>query len=618
MRFFSRWIRLWKRQGNLLRELREAREEVETFFHFETLVHDITTRFINLTSEKYDGVISSLLQDIGEVTGIDRAHLFIIAADQKSFSVSHEWRAQGISGIHESLKSFPVNTFTWWRRNLFAKEYIHIPSIDEVPAEAEAERRFMTLGKVQSILLVPLIRKGLLDGFLGFDAVRGRKIWDKKEIYLLESIAQDIVNLRLRWEAEREFRTTEMQLIKLREDDLETSARIQQTILTAEPEIDNPAVDIAALTIPSQEVDGDFYNAMKISGDAFDVLSGDVMGKGLPGAFIAAAVRNHFLQVKLNMALSLPRGILSGPAKIVNAVASRTTPELIRLESFIALTYSRFNVQSRRFDFVDCGHTPVIHFHSNTERCWRLKGRSSPLGFQENEIYTEQSAAFRDGDIFFFYSDGISEARNQKGDFFGEQRLFTIIEQHHEEPARAIITRVKDAVIDFCEGNPLADDFTCMAVKLRSLSCGQTVTHEKIFPGEITSLPAVRGFIEECLGQDAPGLSSGEKAKIIFAGNEAAANIIRHGVFCGDGEEAAGFSLELEINPGWVSLCFLYGGQPFIRPQPETPRIEDMNDHGYGIFIMEEFMSSIVYSDDARGGRMIVMVKRFNEELTNI
>jgi sigma-B regulation protein RsbU (phosphoserine phosphatase) len=594
-------------------ELREARREVETFFRLETLVNDITSRFINLTSEKYDGVINNLLRDIGEFIGVDRAYLFIVTGDSKFFCISHEWRAKGIRATAEDLRRFSSDSFSWWRRELVSRKYIHIPSPDDVPPDAGEERRFMSLGLVHSMLLVPLIRKGLLDGFLGFDAVRSRKIWGKKEIYLLESIAQDIMNLRLRWEAETELRAAQLQLMKLREEDLEISARIQRTILTGEPNIKNPAVDIRALTIPSQEVDGDFYNTIRISDDAFDILSGDVMGSGLPGAFIAAAVRNHFLQIKLNMAISQPRGILPGPRYIVNAVAARVTPELIRLESFIALTYSRVNVRFRRLDFVDCGHTPVIHFHYNTGRCWRLKGLSSPLGFLESETHNEQSTAFHEGDLLFFYSDGISEARNQKGDFFGEQRLISVIEENYEKELPDIISDIKETVINFCEGNPLTDDLTCVAVKLRDLPGGWAVRWERIFPGEISSLVAVRGFIGDCIDADpCAGISSAEKAKIIFAGNEAASNIITHGVSRDDGEEPSGFYLEVGINSGWLSLCFLYGGKPFKLPPPEEPDIEAMQEHGYGIFIMEEFMDSITYADDARGGRMIALAKRFD------
>jgi sigma-B regulation protein RsbU (phosphoserine phosphatase) len=611
MIFFS--CRTRQRHRKLLQELNEARREVDTFFRFETLVHDITTRFINLTSEKYDEAINNLLQDIGKFTGIDRAYLIIISQDRQFFSISHEWREKEIKEADASIQFFPVNAFGWWRRNLLSMDYVYISSMDELPPEAQEEYRAMRFGEVQSMLLVPLIRKGLLDGFLGFDAVRSRKIWDKKEIYLLESITQDIVNLRLRWEAERELREAEVQLVKLREEDLETSARIQRTILTVDPKIDNPSVDIAALTISSQEVDGDFYNAMKISDDAFDILSGDVMGKGLPGAFIAAAIRNHFLQVKLDMAISLPVGILPGPRQIVSAVASRITPELIHLESFITLTYSRFNMRTRRLDFVDCGHTPVIHFHGNTERCWRLKGRNLPLGFLEDEIYAEQSVVFHEKDILFFYSDGISEARDQKGNFFGEQRLAAVIEQNHKKPARAIIRAVRDAVIDFCEGKPLADDFTCVTVKLLGLPGGPGLRRKKIFPGQISCLSDVRCFIGECLNSDhAAGLSAAQKAKIIFAGNEAAANIVTHGVSRVAGEDPPGFNLVVEINSDRLSFCFLYGGKPFILPKPATPRIEDMNEHGYGIFIMEEFMDSVIYADDARGGRMIAMIKRFD------
>ncbi|MDR3201229.1 MAG: SpoIIE family protein phosphatase [Spirochaetales bacterium] len=615
MSFLPRWIQYFFRYPKFIRELEERREEVETLFRFETLVHDITTRFINLTSEKYDEVISTLLRDIGEFVGVDRAYLFMVAEDGKSLNNTHEWRAEGIDSIGENLKLFPISSFKWWRRNLFAQEFIHISAIEDLPSEARNERRFMTQVGIHSLLLVPLIRKETLEGVIGFDSVRTHKKWDQKEIYLLESVTQDIVNLRLRWYAEKELRAAEMQLIRIQEEDLETSARIQRTILTAEIEIDNPCVDIAALSIPSQEVDGDFYNAMQISRDIFDLLTGDVMGKGLPGAFIAAAVRNHFLQVKLDMALRGPKEF-PGPGNIVAEVALRTSPELIRLDSFVTLDYCRFDLSVRRLDFVDCGHTPLVHFHSDTQRCWLVKGRNLPLGFSETEDYVQHSIPFGENDILFFYSDGISEARNQQGEFFGEQRLVSVIERHHEKSAQSIVRLVKEAVIDFCEGNySLADDFTCVAVKLRGLSGdGEMVRHTAVFPGDVSALPAVRAFITDCLEKN-PFLPEEEKLKIISSGNEAAANVIKHGLDITDtdstDEEKAGFYLDLGTNHDWLYLCYRYAGKPFNLPQRQKPQIEELKEHGYGVFIMEEFMDSVTYANDFRGGMMLNLVKRF-------
>jgi sigma-B regulation protein RsbU (phosphoserine phosphatase) len=611
-----RWIYYFTHFLELVRELQETRKELDTLFRFETLIHDITTRFINLTSEKYDEVIRDLLRDIGEFAGVDRAYLFMTSEDGKSISNTHEWRAEGIKSITSATKhsQFPADTFKWWRSRLLAQEFLHISSIADVPDEAVAERRFMSMGGIRAMLLVPLIRKENLEGFIGFDTVRFYKkldkTWEQKEIYLLESVAQGIVNLRLRWEAEKELRAAEMQLIRIREEDLETSARIQRTILTEEPRIDNPCVDINALSIPSQEVDGDFYHAIWIAEDAFDLLIGDVMGKGLPGAFIAAAVRNHFLQVKLDMTIRNPKA-LSEPVDIVSKVALRTSPELIRLESFITLDYCRFNLNIRRFDFVDCGHTPIVHFHSDTQRCWLVKGRSLPFGFSETEVYTQQSIPFYKDDIWFFYSDGISEARNQKGDFFGENRLISVIEEHHEKTAQSIIRLVKEAVIDFCEGNSLADDFTCLAVKVTDLPEGQTACRCRIFPGDISTLPDVRSFIEECLPVNEV-LTEEVKAKIIFAANEATSNIIKHGLSGDTSEEKGGFYLEVGTTPDWLYLFFRYAGKPFNRAGTVKPKIENLKEHGYGLFIMEEFMDSVAYANDFRGGMSLCLAKRFD------
>jgi sigma-B regulation protein RsbU (phosphoserine phosphatase) len=730
MGFLSRCVSSVVGYRRLVRELWAARKEVVSLFRFETLVHDIATRFINLTIENYDEGMNTLLRDIGRFTRVDRAYLFMVDEEGATVKNTHEWRiARYIKPLDEQLKRFPVNTYRWWRQHLLVQEYLHVSSINDLPEYAQEERRFMSLGGVQSLLIVPLIRRGTLEGFIGFDSVQIIKKWDKKEIYLLESVAQDIVNLRLRWEAERELResrsyfnelvtsiesvfflfsmdlsrliyvspaysaiwgrsedslrenplswleavyagereeveaefrgfaasggsfsrefrirtkgglkwiafrafqgektggiaaaaedvstrkTAELQLAGIREEDLRTSAHIQKTILVEDPRIDIPCVDIAALSIPSQEVDGDFYNAMPASGDTFDVLVGDVMGKGLPGAFIAAAVRNQFLRVKLNMALRAPGCGLPDPADIVGAVAQRMSSDLIGLNSFVTLSYSRFNLGSRRFTFVDCGHTPVIHFHHDTGKCWFVKGRSPPLGFCEDEKYMQQSIPFAENDILFFYSDGITDARNPEGDFFGERRLVAVIEGNRSKSAQDIIQAVREAIAGFSGEAPLADDLTCVAVKLAGLP-GEIVRRHGIFAQDVSSLPRVRAFIETCFAENTDEeLPADMRLKILLAGTEAASNIITHGIVP-DRREASGFYLEWGKAPDWIFLRFIYAGRPFVFTGPRpAPDIEKLQEHGYGIFIIEKFMDSVTYANNNQGGMMMTLVKRLD------
>ena len=108
---------------------------------------------------------------------------------------------------------------------------------------------------------------------------------DGKPKYLV-GISEDIT----------ERKRAQEELARAREQEVEIGFKIQQTLLLDQPPRDVPGVRVAALTIPSQRIDGDFYDFFKHRDDCLDVIVGDVMGKGIPAALLGAATKSHFLQ----------------------------------------------------------------------------------------------------------------------------------------------------------------------------------------------------------------------------------------------------------------------------------------------------------------------------------
>src|SRR5262249_7991660 len=108
--------------------------------------------------------------------------------------------------------------------------------------------------------------------------------------------------LRVRLRAGQRVIELETALLKSLEDlaearkrEVEIGARIQQTLLLGQPPRDLPGIHVAALTIASQKIDGDFYDFFSHQGRLLDVLVGDVMGKGVPAALLGAAIKSQFL-----------------------------------------------------------------------------------------------------------------------------------------------------------------------------------------------------------------------------------------------------------------------------------------------------------------------------------
>ena len=286
------------------------------------------------------------------------------------------------------------------------------------------------------------------------------KPFDRDELRVRLRAGQRVIEL------ETALRASLEELAQARHREAETGAKIQQTLLLGQPPRDLPGARVAALTIPSQQIDGDFYDFFRHSDHCLDVVVGDVMGKGVPAALLGAAIKSHFLRALSQLSASLDQGKLPAPEEIVTVVHTDVTRQFIGLESFVTLCYARFDLESRQVAFVDCGHTKTVHFQCRRGICETLRSRNIPLGFSEREIYQQVAVPFEAGDMFFFYSDGVTEARNETGEFFGEDRLLELIRAHGGLEPEALIDKVRSAVVAFAQAETFADDVTCVAVKI--------------------------------------------------------------------------------------------------------------------------------------------------------
>ncbi|MBI4526770.1 MAG: DUF4118 domain-containing protein, partial [Deltaproteobacteria bacterium] len=126
-----------------------------------------------------------------------------------------------------------------------------------------------------------------------------------------------------------------------REREIEIGYRIQQTLLLDQPPRDIPGLRMAALTIPSQRIDGDFYVFFKHPGQRLDVIVGDVMGKGVPAALLGAATKSHFIEALGHLIALSKNGKLPEPKEIVTLAHAEVVRHLINLENFVTLCYAR-------------------------------------------------------------------------------------------------------------------------------------------------------------------------------------------------------------------------------------------------------------------------------------
>jgi sigma-B regulation protein RsbU (phosphoserine phosphatase) len=387
----------------------------------------------------------------------------------------------------------------------------------------------------------------------------------------------------------------------------EIGARIQQTLLLGQPPRNLPGIRVAALTIPSQQIDGDFYDFFSHHGRLLDVLVGDVMGKGVPAALLGAAIKSQFLHALRHLVSQTVGAKFPEPEKVVQMVHAAVTRQFIGLDFFATLCYARFDPSAHRIDFVDCGHTKTIHFRPRTRACEMLQGENVPLGVSEREVYQQISQPFEAGDLFFFYSDGLTEAQNETGEFFGTDRLVELITASAELQPEALLARVQAAAMEFAHAETFADDLTCVAVRIETEAAASLAHAELEVSSALSQLVLVREFAERfCRALPPPALTEDSIAQLQLAVTEAASNIVRHAY---RGHVGQLIWIEADAFADRVVLRLYHTGESFDPKQVPPPAFDGSREGGFGVYIIAQSVDEVSYFRDERGRNCICLIK---------
>lgn len=403
----------------------------------------------------------------------------------------------------------------------------------------------------------------------------------------------------------RKLEQAEAALAEAREKEIETAAIIQSRLLVGRPPEDIVGVDIATTMLASGGVDGDFCDFFKHGLHCFDVLIGDVMGKGLSAAVLSAAAKSQFLRVMSKLMSFSAICELPSPERIVTMLHSELVRRLIELESFLTMCYARFDVGKRRIEFVDCGHTKTIHYQHRERRCVTLSGENLPLGFAEQEVYSEQEVSFEPNDVFVFYSDGLIEMPNENEEAFGLDRLKDCIERNAQLGPEAISDRILARLKEFAKTDVWEDDVTCVVVKVRDLDADQLQTKKTIeLRSDLKNLACARWFTRTvCL--DAT-LDARSTYLMELAVSEALSNVMKYSYH---GRTKETIQIKAGISPGKVSMSLVHWGDPFSPGEISPLSLDVSRERGYGLSIIKESVDELEYKALENGENVISIVK---------
>ena len=244
--------------------------------------------------------------------------------------------------------------------------------------------------------------------------------------------------------------------------ELEMARSIQQTLLPeSTPRLQG--FDMAALSLPALEVGGDFYDFIPVSQDKWGLVIGDVSGKGFPAALFMA------------LSKTCVRANAMGKTSAAQAIcmANNLIAQDAKSGMFVTLFYAILDPRRKQLRYVNAGHNPPVLYKGQSGDVMSLGARGSVLGVMDEVDLEEVELDLADNDVVVFYTDGITEAINDKEEMFGQERLITLIAQNSTLSARELVDKIISAVADFARGQEPFDDVTLIVLKSLYVDSGK-------------------------------------------------------------------------------------------------------------------------------------------------
>jgi sigma-B regulation protein RsbU (phosphoserine phosphatase) len=320
---------------------------------------------------------------------------------------------------------------------------ILVPDVTKDPRYVEGNP------ETRSELAVPLIYKDKVIGVLDLEHTRRGFFTDdhrRTMMTLAAQVAIAIENARLYEEIARQERRLERDLALARE--------LQMRLLPqARPKLTH--LDVAAKFIPARAIGGDLYDFIPYSLSRLGIVIGDVSGKGAPAAIYAALVsgilRSH-------------APIEPGPAEMLKAVNMSLAERRIEAQ-FVSLIYAVWEDEQRTLLVSNSGLPRPVYVHGGRNQV--IEATGLPLGLFDDADYDEFTFRMKPGDMFVFFSDGILDARNRKGELFGRGRVEKIIEDCAGKSADCVVDSLFKAAAEHSAGVETFDDQTVVAIKVK-------------------------------------------------------------------------------------------------------------------------------------------------------
>jgi sigma-B regulation protein RsbU (phosphoserine phosphatase) len=253
---------------------------------------------------------------------------------------------------------------------------------------------------------------------------------------------------------------TERRRAEQSRQELEIARNIQLSLLPDAP-MNLPTAELAGVCVAASLVGGDYFDFFPAP-NSVDIVIADVSGHNVGAALLMIEVRSTLRAASRGVA-EAPMG----PATILRDLNELLFDDLNRAELFITMFYFKYFPDSRILKYANAGHNWALLLRREEATCTPLDAGGLVLGVWREVEFEERSVSLAIGDKLLLYTDGITEAQNEEGTFFGMDRLCGLFAAYREMSPEATIGKLLADLRAFCGEAPLLDDISMVVLRVR-------------------------------------------------------------------------------------------------------------------------------------------------------
>jgi serine phosphatase RsbU (regulator of sigma subunit) len=252
------------------------------------------------------------------------------------------------------------------------------------------------------------------------------------------------------------------------EQELRIARSIQMSLLPRDP-VTLPGFAVTAHCEPAREVGGDYYDYMSVGEQQLGLLIADVAGKGTSAALYMAELKG--LMLSLSQLHTSPRQLLID--------ANRILSKHLDSKSFITITYAVVDAARRTLTYARAGHCPLIYVpgpYAASRAAQVLAPDGLVLGLQIDDggerfirLLEEVTIPLGTGDLFLFYTDGLTDAMDPDGNCFGDPRLAAVVQEHADAPFDELRDTILREIAIFAGPAAQHDDMTMLLLRVEEV-----------------------------------------------------------------------------------------------------------------------------------------------------